>query len=96
MEHISPYIRQFTIQVLCITFVVSCIMTINIYGNYEIFPIDTKENTTTYEGVEITYRQLQSRSYFDKITLKSGIPYLIFFIFFIGAYISLSCANLDK
>lgn len=71
-------------------------MTINIYGNYEVFPTGTEEKQATYAGLEITYLQLSSRSYFDKIILVSGIPYLLLFIFFVAAYIILSLAHFDK
>lgn len=71
-------------------------MTINIYGNYEVFPTGTVEKQGTYAGLEITYRELESRSYFDKIVLVSGIPYLILFIFSIVAYVILSLAHFEK
>ena len=91
----STYIRQYIIQVLSISLIASCFMAISIFGNEEIFPKDTKVENGNVAGLPLDYYVPKDRSYFEKLFLITGIPYLLIVITFIFIYSFLFFANND-
>ena len=93
MDSISTYVRRYLINILFLTLVLSCASTIWVYGSEDIFPTSTTKVKGVYEGSERDWFKPNSRTYFDKIVLSTGIPYLILFILTILLYVFLNFAH---
>ncbi|CAI2376387.1 unnamed protein product [Moneuplotes crassus] len=96
MEAITNFIRQLTIQTLCIVFISTCVMSIAMYGNEEIFPTETKTESGLVFGLTLDYYIPESRNFIDKIFALTGIPFLCIIIFGMCIYIFLCLAHKDK
>ena len=86
IELITTYARGFSIHILWFIYLTSCIMTISIYGSEDIFPTDTENTFAISKMTIVSYNKPISRTYGNKITLETGIPYLILAIISILLY----------
>ena len=86
MEAISCYFKTYVIYILIFIFLSGCFNGIRIFGNPEIFPTSYNTAIGTRSGKTVTYYNPKSRTFLDKLLLKTGIAYLVIAIICVCLY----------